>query len=242
MISTDKCFLCGANGKLTRDHIPPKCLFPKPRPANLFTLPCCLSCNNAASKDDEYLRLATSSLINALPVARRSWDRVINSTIKQRRIGELIDDLRKEIKPVVLNTPAGKLSAAQFPIQAEPINRSVVRITRGILSVTHPEVATANLDYAITQIDQFKLDSIKTSGISDGLPCYQLGDGVYTNWRGVSDENHAFGLMVHAFYGAAVWLVQHQPGTGRITLFGAPGWSQPLCGGSLTKDPNQAQY
>jgi hypothetical protein len=40
----------------TKDHIPPKGLFPKPRPSSLITVPTCSSCNNSYSKDDEYLR------------------------------------------------------------------------------------------------------------------------------------------------------------------------------------------
>jgi hypothetical protein len=230
------CYLCGVAGKLTRDHIPPKCLFPRPRPSNLLTLPCCHRCNNSASKDDEYLRLATSGLINALPMARAAWDRVIASTIKHRRIAKLIDDLKGEIKPVVLSTPMGKLSASQFAIQAEPINRSLVRITRGILANTHPEVSTGSLDYEVTQIHQFKIESVVLSGIADTFPCFQLGDGIYTNWRAVSEDDHSLGLMVHAFYGAAMRMVQHEHGTGRISVMGAPGWSQSLTGGPLVKD------
>jgi hypothetical protein len=40
----------------TRDHIPPKCMFPKPLPASLITVPCCKSCNSSFCKDDEYAR------------------------------------------------------------------------------------------------------------------------------------------------------------------------------------------
>lgn len=233
---TKTCYLCGSSTNLTRDHVPPKCLFPRPRPSNLLTLSCCHPCNNSASKDDEYLRMATSGLINAIPLARKSWDRVIESTLKDRRIPELIDELKREAKPILLTTPFGALPASQFPIDIEPINRSIVRITRGILAATHPEVKSANLDYEITQIDQFKLDSIIHSGIADKLPCYQVGEGVYTNWRAVSETDHRFGLMVHAFYGAAMWMVMHKPGKGKISIFGATNWSQSVEGGPLTQD------
>src|SRR5262245_822652 len=50
------CVYCGKLRKLTRDHIPPKNLFPRPRP-RLITVPCCTPCNEEASKDDEYFRL-----------------------------------------------------------------------------------------------------------------------------------------------------------------------------------------
>jgi hypothetical protein len=42
----------------TKDHVPPKCMFPKPTPAlmPLVTVPCCQVCNLSFCKDDEYLR------------------------------------------------------------------------------------------------------------------------------------------------------------------------------------------
>lgn len=50
------CVHCGKHPAETLDHVPPKNLFPSPRPANLITVPACRPCNNGASKDDEYFR------------------------------------------------------------------------------------------------------------------------------------------------------------------------------------------
>jgi len=52
------CIFCGAISDLTRDHVPPKCFFPKPRPSNLVTVPSCLRCNNRSGLDEEHF-LAT---------------------------------------------------------------------------------------------------------------------------------------------------------------------------------------
>lgn len=48
-----KCIYCGKPAT-TVDHIPPKNLFSKPRPSDLITVPACNSCNNGASRDDDY--------------------------------------------------------------------------------------------------------------------------------------------------------------------------------------------
>lgn len=48
------CINCGTSEATTRDHVPPKILFPKPRPNNLLTVPSCKTCNNQDSKNDEY--------------------------------------------------------------------------------------------------------------------------------------------------------------------------------------------
>jgi hypothetical protein len=52
---TKECIYCGSSDADSRDHVPPRALFPSPRPA-LITVPCCSSCNNSFSKDDTYFR------------------------------------------------------------------------------------------------------------------------------------------------------------------------------------------
>lgn len=50
-----ECVYCGKQGPVTRDHVPPKGIFAKPRP-DLITVPSCKDCNQDASKDDQYFR------------------------------------------------------------------------------------------------------------------------------------------------------------------------------------------
>jgi hypothetical protein len=50
------CVYCGGNENLSKDHIPPKNLFSKPRPNDLITVPSCKKCNQEHSKDDNYFR------------------------------------------------------------------------------------------------------------------------------------------------------------------------------------------
>ncbi len=47
------CCYCGTKEATTRDHVPPKAIFNKPRPDDLITVPCCFECNNQASSFDE---------------------------------------------------------------------------------------------------------------------------------------------------------------------------------------------
>ncbi|WP_370979474.1 HNH endonuclease [Agaribacterium sp. ZY112] len=47
------CAICGVRLGCTRDHVPPKGIFVKPRPSNLITVPACKECNNDASGLDE---------------------------------------------------------------------------------------------------------------------------------------------------------------------------------------------
>lgn len=230
--STDRCFLCGTTGNLTREHIPPKNLFPKPRPSNLHTVPCCEPCNNGGSKEDEYLRVAASSLINANPIGKERFERVIESTVPSGRIKKEIADVSDLVEPVTLQTPTGDIEARRHGFDASIICRSLVRITKGFLVTSHPELETRNLDFEITHIDQFKLDSLVTSGMTLRFTKWSVGDGVYTNYRAASVEHPNCGLMVHQFYSAAVWMIRYQAGTGLMTSTHHPDWNEPAPGSS----------
>jgi hypothetical protein len=52
------CAFCSKRKATTRDHIPPKCLYPESiRPGlNLITVPSCPECNNELSGDEEHFR------------------------------------------------------------------------------------------------------------------------------------------------------------------------------------------
>ena len=60
------CVFCGAKAT-TRDHIPPKGIFPRPLPPNakLITVPACTTCNGSASEDDEIFRNYISQTVSA---------------------------------------------------------------------------------------------------------------------------------------------------------------------------------
>lgn len=50
------CAYCGDVRNLTRDHVIPRCLFPRPLPAAMLTVPACRSCNQRKAKHDDFLR------------------------------------------------------------------------------------------------------------------------------------------------------------------------------------------
>src|SRR5579872_3566373 len=64
------CYLCRGTENLTSDHLPPKNLFPKPRPANLITVPCCAACNEGFSKLDEQFRAFITMPVNVSSVGK----------------------------------------------------------------------------------------------------------------------------------------------------------------------------
>jgi hypothetical protein len=61
------CYLCGKTetelgAGLTRDHVIADSFFPQPKPKNLLTLPCCVSCQKEYGKDEEYVRNSLTAI------------------------------------------------------------------------------------------------------------------------------------------------------------------------------------
>ena len=102
------CTYCGRKRQITKDHIPPKNLFPKPRPSDLITVPCCLECNQRISKDDEYFRLVITMRYDVsqrrdasevLPIALRGLQRADHTHLRRK--------LLEGIREVELRSPLG---------------------------------------------------------------------------------------------------------------------------------------
>src|SRR5271168_5407862 len=83
-MSSGVCIYCGDARELTRDHVPPRCLFSKPRPNDLVTVPCCVACNRALSRHDEYFRIAMTTGIDRekFPKENAYSVRAINNLIR----------------------------------------------------------------------------------------------------------------------------------------------------------------
>ena len=65
------CVYCGADAD-TRDHVPSRVLLDEPFPANLPVVPCCGSCNNSFSLDEEYCAALVDCVLvgSAQPTSR----------------------------------------------------------------------------------------------------------------------------------------------------------------------------
>lgn len=105
------CIYCGKKGKMTKEHVPPKGLFPKPRPSNLITVPACKECNNSKSIDDEYIKMLFNidyrTFLN--PQVRNNYGSVIKSIKLHQKRGE-VKKLIKSAKPVKVVCPiTGKI-------------------------------------------------------------------------------------------------------------------------------------
>lgn len=128
------CIYCGTQAASTRDHIPPKCLFPGAR-EDLLTVPACTHCNNGASHDDEYFRLFLTANENAvhgeiLERALAAVGRSLERTEARGLLESIVDSLRQvEVfsrEGLYLGDTEGLV------IDRERVTRVVERVTRGL--------------------------------------------------------------------------------------------------------------
>jgi hypothetical protein len=131
------CIYCGTQNDLSRDHIPPRAIFPD-GPAyrhNLITVPACRRCNKKCSLDDEYLAVFLSGHagVTRNPVSSGLHPR-LDRGIKRTRRGSLGKRIRRSLKLVDARTPTGLIVGRQPVMSIDiPILRRVgQRILRGL--------------------------------------------------------------------------------------------------------------
>lgn len=132
------CAYCGAVGRVTPDHVPPENLFAAPR-VGLITVPCCESCRQGTSLDDEYLRIALSrrddsrahpSLVALQPNIDRGLERTEAKGLAAR--------IERETEAESYTTAGGLIvSGLWLTPDFAKLARVMERITRGLYFREH---------------------------------------------------------------------------------------------------------
>lgn len=126
------CAICGDREATTVDHIPPKNIFPSPRPHDLVTVPACAECNLGASANDEAFRIAIGLIVGAdQEVTRRLWDKGVMRTLDHNK--KLRRETLLSLSHVKTTNPSSSTHGAWVAaLPAEPIQRVVERTVRGL--------------------------------------------------------------------------------------------------------------
>lgn len=176
------CAICGAADATTSDHLPPKNMFPKPRPNDLITVPSCLRCNNVGSKHDEEFRVFVSIQLGMEnDVTRKLWENGALRTIHHN--SRLRNHLITNSREVNLVTPAGvyvgKRRAVTVPMHSH--NAVCDRIVRGLyfhhygtILGSRVSCRVAPLQSIPSEMESF-LGLMLFNSIADGAFCYRYG-------------------------------------------------------------------
>ena len=125
------CYLCGKpipESEWTRDHVPPKQIYPseirKNHSMNLEWLPAHRGCNEAYREDEDYFTHAVGSTQNDTIALDALWKDFERTHKKNRRIGR---DVLSEFSKIIL--PEGKIAKHFDP---EKVYRIIWKIIRGL--------------------------------------------------------------------------------------------------------------
>jgi hypothetical protein len=218
------CYLCGRSIRayalnagerpppdaLSEDHVPPKGLFPSPRPDNLVKIPCCFECNNQHSGFDERLRMVAS-----MPFDRNKageWianKAVIERTLKKGRQMEFVGRMMNAMEPMPEHP-----DLLRVRMDATEFREGMIRITKGLLFVLHPNLNYLNSKFFAMDITPNAFDEqLRTMGLLKNQgDFFERGNGVFKSWRHV-DEARGGGMWMLLFYECFGFFVSHTNGS-----------------------------
>jgi len=206
----ENCYLCGRSDNLTRDHIPPACLFPEPRPSDLITVPACHRCHDSYKLDDEYFRIfAAAGAPYDDPVGREIWDdKVMGSSLARSQ--KLRQYIRSCLIDVEIRSPGGLYVgvAPGLTFDKERVDRVIQRIVRGLFHHHYRSRLPADLEFLVL------VDPKGKRAFPDVLaqaPKCRIGDGVFAYARKIGKEDPRYSMWWFLFYRSRLLIVFAEP-------------------------------
>jgi len=184
--SEKSCIYCGSGEDMTVDHIPPKALFPEPRPSNMLTVPCCYKCNESFSKDDEYFRTVLVSHASVYPDSNvQAVNEKLLRSMSRPEAAAMTSSIRKSLNVVDVISRGGIYlgRSPAMKITANRINRVADRIARGIFYIIH--------DYPVP-----KKCEVKCSFKFKDTAAFSFPDGFIAQYKGLWKQPETIGENV----------------------------------------------
>jgi hypothetical protein len=137
------CIYCGEQEAITRDHVPPKSFFAKPRPSNLITVPSRNYCNNEYGKDDERIRNLIISIdtTEIHSMVKGKIDGKRDRSFRRKEGGSNLNHLIDSIKMVEGYSENGEYLDiySAFDLDQSIIDRFLERMVRALLYKEYPD-------------------------------------------------------------------------------------------------------
>lgn len=189
------CAICGKRSATTVDHIPPKSIFPKPRPNNLITVPACFSCNWGASRLDESFMVYLSLHVGMDNIeTERLWKNHALRAVKHNR--RLRNRLLTTMKPVYLKSPGGIITEQRMgsPWDSEAHDKIIERMIRGLYFYHFSDILGDRVKYNVQWLPRIP-DEIHE--MSKEWQQHVIGSGqiVYRYGRAQEDPLHSVWLF-----------------------------------------------
>jgi len=209
------CAYCGQVRPITRDHVVPRCLFTRPLPKHMVTVPACDQCNHRKGQHDSFLRdLLTSDIAgNESPIARRIFEEKVLSSHRQNKslLARIV--LREaELKPVLSDSGMylDECYVAHFDLRRAIEMFSF--LVRGLYYRTSKVVLPAQCEFTLRRLTPDAVREIMDFFVNHNCNGpYSVGTGVF--WcaylRADTDDTTTVWLLV--FYDRIVYAVTTGP-------------------------------
>ena len=183
---------------MTRDHVPPKNLFPAPRPSDLVTVPACRECNNGASVEDEDFRTYLSLQIGRQNhLTEKLWFDGAKKSLARRR--SLQQQILASLRPVQVQTKAGIESKTAFEVPERIYIRVFERVVRGLYYHHFGRILGKDVPISISPLVGIDDRSMK---LLERLPVAAIGDPAFVYKYAVATEDDTSSLWVMQLYEA----------------------------------------
>jgi hypothetical protein len=187
---------------MSRDHIPPRKLFPQPWTDDLITVAACSACNNQSSADDEYfIWMVTVSAKAVGSEAAKAREQRFSMPASDRR-RRMATNVLKAKTPIEVTTPAGLYlgQATGYNVDLARVNRVLERIVRGLYFVERnvrvPEGAMVSAS-AEPPPDAYHPESIQALLQRGGR---SVANGAFRYWFSAVDDHPASALVLMRFF------------------------------------------
>lgn len=195
------CVFCGIERATTRDHIPPKGIFVRPRPNNLITVPASEKCNGGSSAlDERFIADLGIHVSNGTRAGKRLFAEQVMITLRHNN--KLSRKVTGRIKPINFTTPEGTICGRGHigEWDKEPHMKIIEKTIRGLYYHHYNQILDANYS-----VDTYFFDSLteELQEISENWAFNSFGDGdvIYKYTRAEENEETS-SVWLFQFYGS----------------------------------------
>ncbi len=166
------CVICGINQATTKEHIPPRCFFAKPRP-QLKTVPACYECNNGNSTIDEAFKVLGNIMECSFDEAKsENFTKVTGSTLSRNK--KVTNTILENSSPAYLMSQ-GKIQDHGFAFRDKDkvIHKILERTIKGLHFIHFKEILDSR--YTI-DVQWIEFEDSRITNEFNKLETHQIGD------------------------------------------------------------------
>lgn len=203
------CYFCGKPDADSKDHIPPRGIFPKKPQGQLITVPAHKNCNEGFHQDDELFRNIIISGCYSSEKGRKAWNKqVVDSWNKNPGAKKSLRDL---VTPVSIKDPLSGSIIPKYaiPIDFELFERQVKRWTRGLYynRFKEPLCQKSEIEVERLLITENPISTINNYFMQNSArpKCIHIEPNVFSYFYVGSYEDKKVGYIIFVFFNTEVY-------------------------------------